>query len=1761
MNKKRGIFVALVVVFVVTSLFVYGSEQLFVDFEEFVFGNNDDFQYTYALGVGEVDDDRKEGCYDEPRNTVKFGVLEQVKRDGDLYVSFDHTAVDFLSGDPLYCVWENLPTNQQGCYFLSSEWDQSPGDHANMDDCAGWVIPEGKQSKIDSILVESAKERFFPVENDPKYLQQSFPSKGLNEIEKLVSGEAETDAAYGEGQNAICIFDEHKFKPEQQAFICNKRDNEYRWYICDSAHVSERTGNFLPLKINIEGADSGPSENTPVGCTETQVEIQGSDGYYCLEKDKPMYVSADINEATNGYFCMEDEGEYSWEERELKCDDPGVDCGILQSVCESDTNNFDWDDGGKCCGDNGLDDLNITANGARSICLYNEPLFVGSQGSDLKQSLGSAWSCENDWCWVEADNIDAQFKVLTSKRLGEKPQDIVSNTGEWVTCEEEGTLPVTRNFLDEYVDPNVPFQSITNRFYCFDDGSRMNWVECADFQDSAENVNTIKGRYPGEALNSFFLGPVEIDPENNAKKTGGIKYSGGGIINIFPGREYKFYYGEDYTFDFSGYKYLELMIKFVNEDNQEPLKEEDLSLPVDVRLQIQSGDVDVFNQPLLGYITHGPIFSEDGWMHVKVPIDEYKGVTAIIIQSTNIDNGIAVQNMFLSGDKPTKVCSGEDFPSLPDDLEATGSWIDNLDYAKSGVSSVQMCTSLFGPNAWLGEDVPVADRMCCGNQEGEYYAGISAVQATDNGDEYYGCWNSQPVKSGDTIMDVQFEVSSMDLQPVVEYEEFAVVSGNIILEYDFEDLKSIRLGLVQGQTWFNTARVVSFSKSEEEYTYLLEGTDNENNRVVSPFVVRRPSVINVPFSENIPSGNYLNQKLALILGSSADFTARSGATPGVILHFKPVGASLEFLEDEEPSGAGLLNSKNLEFGPALDFEDINEISLYAHVSPKSIPQDGPIPSTRTIKIKNYTCVADECLYPLPGEPTYFIKNPYPYLYELYFLEEKEDGGTKETLITSEQQAWRNPGMLKVKKISQQILYVNEGEESDNPIAFYGCQAPSFVEQRVRQAGLDNQEFKNTDYCSVQGDKTKDRIFYCSPSMDLPSLEEEGIERERFKIVNSWSNANIKEVGYQNPNKIISDFGVQERVLKNLEEAPNSVILPENINWNTSVLPGRNFLSNAIFETSGAKELPHWEIFKDGVLVNDGEDNEKKHIPESDDVSANTLILRAGEILRSERIPVPRLVNKDPEQPVILSFTSSGTCQENVAIKLINKNGEEVGDAGNLNSIKVADASYLVVEITGACSIKEPMLQLLDTLGPVDYSFQQPVGSENLGRAGLACCPESYCWNGQVCVEPMGQYSKLSEKVDDGRDYRCIEGEWTYQPIKVDWVKQDWGFCNEETQCFVTSSTNEGFDVSDEYTPEQFYEGKNPTCINDGSYILDHFCEEGDWTSRTKVVAQKLLEVAQNDEYVLYCTNLWGALVDTENGMQLLEGEGILSDVPSGDQDLANAIAGETNQKQTKSCFENLNAPGNLVSQEENTCVNTVCVLRYKDGGNFKTAFATTLNKPSDDPDTLFNAFNIGPREVNDRCELSEEGFVNCDLQGLELGGDLWFANDTHSLIYGKQGISINPGVIEQLVDWLRRAIGLADADNNGAPFLENIEQFRDLYLLHTSGKDVRAVHSVEYRLPPQPEEENVDAENQIDVATDGIRKDILVAEYQGFDTPVCTYVDQNNLALPTALTTEVLEDDQKLQCVIDGDVQRIQAEVNGGVPEIWAKLTGKLRVE
>ena len=193
----------------------------------------------------------------------------------------------------------------------------------------------------------------------------------------------------------------------------------------------------------------------------------------------------------------------------------------------------------------------------------------------------------------------------------------------------------------------------------------------------------------------------------------------------------------------------------------------------------------------------------------------------------------------------------------------------------------------------------------------------------------------------------------------------------------------------------------------------------------------------------------------------------------------------------------------------------------------------------------------------------------------------------------------------------------------------------------------------------------------------------------------------------------------------------------------------------------------------------------------------------------------------------------------------------------------------MVEFTGPCDIEKPMLQLVDKFGPAEYSKKpsQEMPETFDARAGVACCPDSFCWNGYACVEPMSDKTTLTEHIADGRDYRCIDGQWKKAVFKFDWNNQKWGFCPQEDQCFVISSGEEKYTTKD-----LNYEGKFPICVGNSEYIFDNYCQKGNWTSRTKFVATKLLEVAENNEFVLYCSPYNDTLLDLENKQNYLGGD-------------------------------------------------------------------------------------------------------------------------------------------------------------------------------------------------------------------------------------------------------------------------------------------------
>jgi hypothetical protein len=538
--------------------------------------------------------------------------------------------------------------------------------------------------------------------------------------------------------------------------------------------------------------------------------------------------------------------------------------------------------------------------------------------------------------------------------------------------------------------------------------------------------------------------------------------------------------------------------------------------------------------------------------------------------------------------------------------------------------------------------------------------------------------------------------------------------------------------------------------------------------------------------------------------------------------------------------------------------------LMAEVTPmyKVLVSSQPQSKSNTF---TYSCMQSECLYPLPGLLPYTITNPHPELYELYFV--KDSKKEHDVLITNTNYFFNENGNLKVKKAAQQVVY----GYSEDKQAFYGCQAASYLEGNDKVVSENN-----LGYCSIAGNK------FCSHSIFL------GEGKDKYTAINSWSDEKISKVGYLELKDVntVADIPLQ---LKDVDPAFGA----EKRNYTAMALPARNFISNAEFKTNGL-ELPHWQI-----LISGGSGTK-----EGKQTKDGTVVLDAGEKLRSEKIAVAENVD--------LYFSQNLTCD--VKLMLVDRDG--LSSEATLPQFNTGLSSYVVVEFTGPCHVRQPMLQRVDELGISSYYTTQ-TGLEDDARSGTSCCPQNYCWNGYACVEPMSSQTYLAEHISEGRDYRCIAGKWEHLPLKLDWNAdlEKWGFCPAQDDCLVLGSHLGGNELN---SIESFYEGKYPTCVRDKDYIFDHYCEKGNWTSRTKFIASTLLDAAKGKDYTLYCSNYKESLVSlSDNELSYVAGIQVGAK-PTGSLD----TLGQT-QDTTKICFKSIiDSNGKtLVPDSDNTCAN------------------------------------------------------------------------------------------------------------------------------------------------------------------------------------------------------------------------------------------------
>lgn len=266
-----------------------------------------------------------------------------------------------------------------------------------------------------------------------------------------------------------------------------------------------------------------------------------------------------------------------------------------------------------------------------------------------------------------------------------------------------------------------------------------------------------------------------------------------------------------------------------------------------------------------------------------------------------------------------------------------------------------------------------------------------------------------------------------------------------------------------------------------------------------------------------------------------------------------------------------------------------------------------------------------------------------------------------------------------------------------------------------------------------------------------------------------------------------------------------------------------------------------------------------------------------------------------------------------------------------------------------------------------------------------CCPEDFCWTGSDCVHDklyMDNISKPPIGTEFAGDlplqadgYRCINGTWKFSRFKWDPVLKEGGYCPEDSQCFIGGKGEDPNIIPIE-----------KVCIDSGRFdtlrvgdsVESFYCFNGEWTTRTKAIALKLLNLtSENDEFTLFCDSY----LRSANSLNTKEFRGLDFDI----DDLFSFNVG----------------------------VNEFCVLNWHpDGDDSKIVVGVSLDNEIND---IENAAGTAGAEKYSFIELIKNDITYCDAV-IEAGGiefqdcnpdteiaDVWYSPELRSVIFTKSG--------------------------------------------------------------------------------------------------------------------------------------------------------------
>ncbi|MFH0979039.1 MAG: hypothetical protein V1837_07110, partial [Candidatus Woesearchaeota archaeon] len=491
---------------------------------------------------------------------------------------------------------------------------------------------------------------------------------------------------------------------------------------------------------------------------------------------------------------------------------------------------------------------------------------------------------------------------------------------------------------------------------------------------------------------------------------------------------------------------------------------------------------------------------------------------------------------------------------------------------------------------------------------------------------------------------------------------------------------------------------------------------------------------------------------------------------------------------------------------------------------------------------------------------------------------------------------------------------------------------------------------------------------------------------------------------------------------------------------------------------------------------------------------------------------PSFYNKDPNKPYngsfgrksndwlldLKNFPDSKSSKNNVASKpaLVFDNNY-CSTVGPPSSPKKYFCSYLEKWVDGNGKNRTHLSYINWT-----------ADSQTMQRA--ECCEPKQCWNGTLCVDTFNDAAKPSISRDN-KLFRCIHGSWDTPPVKYSWNKKYSGFCPAKTQCLVDPkgvSANNG--LPQKYVSDSSHQS-NPQCINNSQFISDFYCDNGNWTTRTKFLASQLLGFAGSD-FTLHCGSYYLALNKYD---YTLHPDGTYTHPRQDCRDLGTdeAIIYQV-------YFGKLQKPG-CVTNCTGNCTANFCVLN----SNGKTLVGAVLNQQVDSQyypftDLLGNSISC-PNHALDG------NYHSCSTNRV------WYNAKYQTVIFSNSEFNLGGSLFQQLQSWINSLITYLSGKGtlDRYPFITANPKLQNVYYDKHGSREVFAL-----------------LEN--DVFVEGQPNQYISLTYQGFNTNIC---DAFNVSYYP-------QQENRYSCEKVGNNYRLVAETGSRVFEVWQDFTSKQRV-